>query len=80
MVVVDEDMKQTVVPQVEILPLYGQSGGQEGGAQKTLIPKTFVRCEEVSCQFNMELDDQVSAQRVLENHMFVAHKRQEQNH
>ena len=41
-VVVDEDMKQTVVPQVEILPLYGPSGAQEGGAQQKLIPKTVV--------------------------------------
>jgi hypothetical protein len=44
-VVVDEDMKQTVVPQVEILPLNGQSGVQEGGAKNTVIPKTFVRCD-----------------------------------
>ena len=77
---VDEDMKQMVVPKVEILPLYGQSGGQEGGAQQKLIPKTFVRCEELSCQFSMELEDQVSAISGLENHKFMAHKRQKQNH
>ena len=75
MVVVDKDMKQEVEPKVEMLPLsYGKSGGQEGGAQGKIIPKIFARCEESSCQFTMELEDEVSALRVLENHMFVAHK------
>jgi hypothetical protein len=77
---VDEDTKQTVVPQAEIVPLYGQNGGQEGAAQKKVIPKTFVKCEELSCQFNMVLEDEFSARRVLENHRIVAHKRQEQIH
>ena len=77
----DEDMTQMVVPKVDMLPLiYGQSGGQEGGTQGKIIPKTFARCEEPSCKFSMELDDNVSALSVLENHVFVAHKRQEQHH
>ena len=60
MVVRDEDMKQKVVLEVEMLPLlYGQSGGQEGGAQGKTIPKTFARCEESSCQLSMELKDEV---------------------
>ena len=80
-VVVDEDIKQEVVPVVKILPLlYGQSGGQKGGAQGIIIPKTFARYEEPSCKFSMELDDDISALRVLENHKFVAHKRQVQHH
>ena len=78
--VVDEDMKQEVVPKVDMLPLsYGKCGGQEGGAKDKIVPKTFA-CEEPSCQFNMEMKDEVSAQRVMKNHMFVAHKRQEKNH
>jgi hypothetical protein len=42
--------------------------------------KIFARCEESSCQLNMVLEDEISAKRVLSNHMFVAHKRQEQDH
>ena len=34
--------------------LCGRKGGQEGGAQKNIIPKTFVRCEELSCQVPRE--------------------------
>jgi hypothetical protein len=77
--VVDEDMKQEMVPKVDMLHWSnGKCGGQEGGAKDTIVPKTSARCEE--CQFNMEMKDEVSAQRVLKNHMFVAHTRQEQNH
>jgi hypothetical protein len=57
-VVVGKDVKQMVVPKVDMLHL---------------------SCEEPSCQFNMEMKDKVSAQRVMMNHMFVDHKRQEQN-
>ena len=49
-VVVGEDVKQMVVPTVEMLPLSnGQKGGL-GGANKKEIPKTFVKCEEPYCQ------------------------------
>jgi hypothetical protein len=79
--VVDEDMKQEVVPKLDMLPLsYGKCGGQEGGAKDKIVPKTFARCKESSCQFSIEMEDEVSALSVLSNHMFVAHKRQEQNH
>ena len=72
--VVDEDMKQQVVPKVDILHLsYGGCGGQEGGAKDKIVPKTFASCEE--CQFNMEMEDEISAMRVLQNHKFVAHKK-----
>ena len=37
---IDEDRKQKVVPKVEMLPLCGKSGGQEGGANQKIIPKT----------------------------------------
>ena len=57
----NEDTKKTAVPKIEMLSLHGQSGGQEGGAQKKIIPQTFVRCEELSCQFSMELENEVSA-------------------
>jgi hypothetical protein len=53
--------------------------GQEGGAKNKIVPKTFVRCDEQSCQFSMELEDENSAKRVLQNHKFVAHKRLEEN-
>jgi hypothetical protein len=76
--VVDEDMKQEVVPKVDILHLsYGGCGGQEGGAKDEIVPNTFASCEE--CQFNMDMEDEISAMRVLQNHKFVAHKRQEQD-
>jgi hypothetical protein len=55
-------------------------GGQEGGTRNKIVPKTFVKCEEQFCQFSMELEDEISAKRVLQNHMFVAHKRQDQDH
>jgi hypothetical protein len=48
--------------------------------KQMVVPKILARCEEPSCQFNLEMKDEVSAQRVLKNHMFVAHKRQEQDH
>ena len=56
-VVANKDMKQEVVPL-----LYGDSRGQEGGGQGKTKHKTFARCEEPSCQFNMELEVEVSAQ------------------
>ena len=41
-VVVDEEHAVMVVPKVDMLPVsYGKSGGQEGGAQRKIIPKTF---------------------------------------
>ena len=70
-----------MVPKVDILHMsYGGCGGQEGGAVDKIVPKTFARCEEPSCQFIMELEDEISAKRVLQNHMFMAQKRQEQIH
>jgi hypothetical protein len=50
------------------------------GVKDKIVPKTIARCKESSCQFSIEMEDEVSALRVLSNHMFVAHKRQEQNH
>jgi hypothetical protein len=77
--VVDEDVKQMVVSTEEMLPLSnGQKGGL-GGANKKQTPKSLF-CEEPSCQFSMGQEDKVSAVRVLRNHMFVAHKKQEQIH
>ena len=75
--VIDEDTEQSVVAKVEELPLLYE---QSGGAQGKTTPKIFARCGESSCQFSMELEDEVSALRVLRNHIFVAHKRQEQDH
>ena len=51
-----------------------------GKLEETLeeTPKTVEKCEEPYCQFSMELEDKVSAPRVLGNHMVVAHKRQGQ--
>ena len=64
-VVVGEDVKQMVVPTVKMLPLSnGKKGCQKGGANGKTIPKTFVRCEEPSCQFSMKQEDKVSAMRV----------------
>ena len=41
-----EEEAVIVVPRVDMLPLsYGQSGGQEGGGQGKIIPKTFARCK-----------------------------------
>ena len=84
MVMVDEEQAVMGVPKVvgkDMMRLSnGKCGGQEGGARNKIVPKTFVNCEEPFCQFNMELEDEISAKRVLQNHMFVAHKRQEQNH
>merc|ERR1719318_1289052 len=59
--------------------LPSDSGGQEGGAYtKKIIPKS-VKCDEDSCQFSVELEDETSTQRVLANHRFVAHVRQTQH-
>ena len=55
-------------------------GARKGAPSEKQYPKTFARCEESSCQLSMELENEVSALRLLKNHMFVAHKRQEQDH
>ena len=75
--VIDDDTEQSVVAKVEELPLLYE---QSGGAQGKTTPKIFARCGKSSCQFSMELEDEVSALRVLRNHIFVAHKRQEHDH
>ena len=78
--VVGNDMKQMGMPKVDMLHLSnGKCGGQEGGAKNKTVPTTFVRCDEQSCQFSMELEDEVSAKRVLQNNNFVAHKRRRTN-
>ena len=33
----------------------------------------------MSCEFSVEMEDEDSAMRVMGNHMFVAHNRQEQH-
>ena len=42
-----------------------------------MLPLSYGTC---GGQFSLELEDKVSPMRVMSNHMFVAHKRQEQNH
>ena len=65
---------------VEDQTLKGQIGGQEGGALDKIIPKTSVSCIVADCQFRMEQVDEITAKRVLKNHVFVAHRQQTQTH
>ena len=75
-----DDTEHEMLSQVGESSLIGQSGGQEEGAQQKIIPKTVAYCEVVSFQFTIELDDEVSPKRVVDNHMFVADREKEQHH
>ena len=73
---VAQDKQQPAMSNDKSILLSNDSGGQEGGAYtKKIIPKS-VKCDEDSCQFSVELEDETSTQRVLANHRFVAHGKQ----
>ena len=71
---VGQDRQQIIMSDNKNTSLYCDGGGREGGAYVNRIPKS-VKCEEDSCQFTVELEDETSAKRVLANHKFVTQDR-----
>ena len=61
MVGVGKARQQPVMLNNKNTSLYSDGGGQEGSAGSNRIPKS-VRCDEISCQFIVELEDETSAQ------------------